>query len=722
MGALSRRSLTPARAAVICAILCVAGCAGTGIAAAEPPPVKRVLLLHQELGSRPFRARFNATFVDTIRGESAVPVDIYEEAIEPERFGTGDQPRLITTYLKDKYAGHPIDVLVVVGNRALEFARANRAIFGNPVIIAFVTKPGEFAVQDNVTGLQGGGWIQGTLDLALTLRPLTRRVVVIDGSRSNNGEIQAVIERQLSTRRGLELAYLRDLPLDKLLEQISGIPEQSIVLFVRQTIRNETQDLDPFEGLSHVVRVSPAPVFSHQQEYLGRGVVGGYMWRFEDDARRMATMAKQIVAGAPAADVAPGTSTHARMLDWNQLQRWNIPQGLVPAGSMVRSGPWSFFEDHKEYVVAGLLIFTAQVGLIVSLLAQRIRRRRAEEETRSSEIRYRSVVDTQSELICRFLPDTTLTFVNDAYCRFWNRTREQLIGTRFTELIPADARAAVLMRIADLRSGVDAHEHAVVLADGTVGWHQWTNHAIVDDRGHLVELQGVGRDITDQKRAQDALVQLEARNSAMLRAIPDLMFVVLRDGTYVDYHARDPRLLFVPPEQFIGRTVRDIMPPPQADLLMDAIERAGESDDPVVVEFDLPMEEPRYFEARLVRIEHGRILSIVRDVTESKQAMEVNRSLAGRLIRQPGGRACADRPRPARRRLPGNGQPDGRFELPPPEERRRAEYRLPGAAALGRARVGQRRRKPPAPVARPASGRAEPHGAGRRAAGRLRRS
>ena len=123
------------------------------------------------------------------------------------------------------------------------------------------------------------------------------------------------------------------------------------MLFVRQTIRNESQDLDPFEGLSHVIRVSPAPVFSQQQEYLGRGVVGGYMWRFEDDARRMAAMAKQIVAGATAADIPPGESTHARMLDWKQLQRWNIPQGLVPAGSVILFRPRSFFEDHKEYVV-----------------------------------------------------------------------------------------------------------------------------------------------------------------------------------------------------------------------------------------------------------------------------------------------------------------------------------------------------------------------------------
>ena len=615
-------------------MLCAGVCAIASIAAEPAPaPVKRVLLLHQELGSRPFRARFNATFVDSIRAESAVPVDIYEETIEPERFGTADQPRLITSYLKEKYAGRPIDVLAVVGPRALDFARANRAIFGSPAIVGYAPRPGEFATAgDNVTGLQGGGWIRGNIDLALTLRPMTRRLVVIDGSINNSGEIQAQIERQVTARNGLEVSYLRDLPLDKLLEQLSAIPEHSVVLLVRQTIRNETQDLDPFEGLSQIIRVSRAPVFTLQQEYVGRGVVGGFVWRFEDDARRMAAMAKQILAGATADDIPPGESTHARMLDWRQLQRWNIDEGLVPGGSFVLHQPQSFFEDHWEYVIGGVLVFTAQIALIISLLAQRVRRRRAEEETRSSELRYRSVVDTQSELICRFLRDTTLTFVNDAYCRFWNRTRDQLIGMRFVEMIPADARPAVLTRIDELRGGIDTHEHAVVLADGTIGWQHWTNHAIVDDRGCVLELQGVGRDITDQKRAQDALGQLEARNSAMLRAIPDLMFVVLRDGTYVDYHARDPRLLFVPPEQFIGRTVRDIMPPEPADILMDAVERSSQSDEPVVVEFNLPMDPPRYFEARLVRFEHGRILSIVRDVTESKHALELNRSLAGRLI------------------------------------------------------------------------------------------
>jgi signal transduction histidine kinase len=119
---------------------------------------------------------------------------------------------------------------------------------------------------------------------------------------------------------------------------------------------------------------------------------------------------------------------------------------------------------------------------------------------------------------------------------------------------------------------------------------------------------------------------------AILTAIPDLMFILQRDGTYVDYHARDAALLFTPPSSFIGRKVRDVMPPPLGDLMMNALEDASQSVDPVVVEYELPMGQPRHYEARIVRMEADRLLSIVRDITELKQAAELNRELARRLI------------------------------------------------------------------------------------------
>jgi PAS domain S-box-containing protein len=131
---------------------------------------------------------------------------------------------------------------------------------------------------------------------------------------------------------------------------------------------------------------------------------------------------------------------------------------------------------------------------------------------RQSEQRYRSVVEHQSDLVCRYLPDTTLTFVNDAYCRFFGKRREELIGRRFIELIPEIDRAAALDHIELLLRGgsTNINEHRALLPDGTMGRQQWINHAILNSSGQVEELQGIGRDITDRWRAEQTLLEKEA--------------------------------------------------------------------------------------------------------------------------------------------------------------------------------------------------------------------
>jgi PAS domain S-box-containing protein len=130
---------------------------------------------------------------------------------------------------------------------------------------------------------------------------------------------------------------------------------------------------------------------------------------------------------------------------------------------------------------------------------------------RQSEQRYRSVVEHQSDMVCRYLPDTTLTFVNDAYCRFFGKRREELIGRRFIELIPAVDRAAALEHVELLLRGASPsiNEHSALLPDGTMGRQQWIDHAIRDSNGQVEELQGIGRDITDRWRAEETLREKE---------------------------------------------------------------------------------------------------------------------------------------------------------------------------------------------------------------------
>jgi signal transduction histidine kinase/ABC-type uncharacterized transport system substrate-binding protein len=499
-----------ARLLSVCAIVIAAL---SQVAGGQTLPIRRVLLLHQSAVGSPIRAGFDAAFVEAIRAPQLQSIELYEETLETARFPGPEQSRAAADYLSRKYAGLKMDAIVAQGMPPLDFARQHRDIFGKPPIVAVVSPADELAEpNDDVTGIHGGFWITGMMDLALALLPETQTVIVVDAVRQNAGEIERDVRHQLREyRRRLNLEYLRDLPLDDVLRRVASAPPDAIVLFVRQTIRSATQDVDQFDAMAQVARTARVPVFSQVEDFLGKGILGGNIWQYQIDARRVAQIASQIAAGASVRDVPDVRATYAGRVDWRELKRWHIPESRVPPGVAVLFRAPSVFSVYRPYVIGAMVVFAAQGLLIGSLLTQRVRRRRAEQTTREA----------------------------------------------------------------------------------------------------------------------------QARNSAMLQAIPDLMFVLRRDGTYIDYHAKDPKLLFVPPEVFLGRTIRDIMPASLIDQFMEALERVFDADEPVIVEYSLPLREGRdvcHFETRLARAGEDLALAMVRDVTDAKRATALNRDLAGRLI------------------------------------------------------------------------------------------
>ncbi|PYP79418.1 MAG: hypothetical protein DMD35_08320 [Gemmatimonadetes bacterium] len=125
----------------------------------------------------------------------------------------------------------------------------------------------------------------------------------------------------------------------------------------------------------------------------------------------------------------------------------------------------------------------------------------------------------------------------------------------------------------------------------------------------------------DHHRSQEALRQSEERNRAILRAIPDWMFVLSREGVYLDCHINNPEGLLVPPEVFLGKSIHDVMPAALADRFCRAFERALATNEPERIEYSLEIgHEPRFYEACIVRSEGDTLLSIVRDTTDRKRA------------------------------------------------------------------------------------------------------
>ncbi|HZD44193.1 MAG TPA: PAS domain S-box protein, partial [Methanomicrobiales archaeon] len=123
------------------------------------------------------------------------------------------------------------------------------------------------------------------------------------------------------------------------------------------------------------------------------------------------------------------------------------------------------------------------------------------------EKRYRAVVEDQTEFICRYLPDGTHIFVNEAYCRYFGKDRSEVLGHVFKPPIPEEDRERMRQHFASLSADkpVATIEHRIVMPDGSVRWQQWTDRLILDADGKIVEYQSVGRDITDRKKVEEAL-------------------------------------------------------------------------------------------------------------------------------------------------------------------------------------------------------------------------
>lgn len=154
------------------------------------------------------------------------------------------------------------------------------------------------------------------------------------------------------------------------------------------------------------------------------------------------------------------------------------------------------------------------LGFVSNQIAMAIDRKRAEDTLRINEARFRAIVEDQTELICRFLPDTTLTFVNEAYCRYYGKKREELLGTSATSPITLEDRPVVIAHLAALTREVPSvtFEHRGINAAGVITWEQWSDRAIFDESGQLVEFQAVGRDITDRKKVEDELRYLSTHD------------------------------------------------------------------------------------------------------------------------------------------------------------------------------------------------------------------
>jgi PAS domain S-box-containing protein len=177
-----------------------------------------------------------------------------------------------------------------------------------------------------------------------------------------------------------------------------------------------------------------------------------------------------------------------------------------------------------------LMLIGSYIGILaitnMLLAAAAAERRRAEQAMAESEKRLRAVVEDQTDLICRFKPDGTLTFVNRAYCQFHGKSNEELLGMSFLRTLPVDDIAIPLSWFEALppEQPVVSFDHRVVGGDGVMVWQQYSVRRLFEEGGQTLEFQAVIQDITHRKQTEQALRASEGKYRSLVANIPDIVW------------------------------------------------------------------------------------------------------------------------------------------------------------------------------------------------------
>ncbi|HMQ98705.1 MAG TPA: PAS domain S-box protein, partial [Ignavibacteria bacterium] len=213
---------------------------------------------------------------------------------------------------------------------------------------------------------------------------------------------------------------------------------------------------------------------------------------------------------------------------------------------------------HEEGVPVSLY------GVLIDMTDRKI----TEKELTESKERYKTLVEQQTEMITRWKPDGTFTYVNDVYCNFFGKTKEELIGRRYIPQMPVEdlERFSKFFMSLDKNNPVGQFTHRVFKPDGETRWLRWTDTAILDDAGNIVEYQTVGRDITARKRAEVALKESEQQLQLIFENAPIGMALTDLSKSFVKVNKAYCDIIGYSKKELLTMTYEEITHPDDREL------------------------------------------------------------------------------------------------------------------------------------------------------------
>jgi ABC-type uncharacterized transport system substrate-binding protein len=274
----------------------------TSVSAQVGPP-RSVLVIHSGPETFPANPLLDAGIREVLASRPELSIDCFSEYLESDLFPGEQAAQAFADYLRRKYQGHRIDVVIAITDTALRFALNHReALFPDaPLIFSGLGGVDEASrgVGGGITGLRVGIAYAETLKLALEMPPSAERVFVVAKGRDDQ-TLEAVRAEFRDFAPRLNITYVNEPTVPRLLAAIKAVPPRSVILYVWHSQQDPGHIVYPDEIARLVAQTARVPVYGTSDFYVGSGVVGGVVRDTRGTGTRLGEMALSVLTGTRA--------------------------------------------------------------------------------------------------------------------------------------------------------------------------------------------------------------------------------------------------------------------------------------------------------------------------------------------------------------------------------------------------------------------------------------
>jgi PAS domain S-box-containing protein len=511
----------------------IVGLAITTAGAAGP---KKVLIVHSFGSAAPPFTTHSIAFETELTkriGERGERVDLDEVSLDHARYAAPEMEEALVEYLQIRQAKWQPDLVVPIGSPAGIFVEKYRGrLFPQtPILYAGMDRRRltAGALQNNAAFVGESFNLPGFVEDILQIAPNTTNIVCVIGASVVERYWTMAFQKEFAqfTNR-VSFSWLNELSFEQMLERVSHLSPRSFIFLIllMKDATGVTHNAD--EALRRISKVANAPVNSIYEEQLGLGIVGGRLYRAEFEAVEAARIASRVLHGEPATNFPPQfIGPIGTQYDWRELRRWNISESRLPPDSVIKFREPTIWARYRNWIMVGISSFVVQGVFIGAMVANQVKRRKAERSLRESEERMKLAANAGEMALWELDFATERVWVTGPMAeRIGQKEQDTPKFAQVFEGIHPDDRERVAAALKKSQEGSGDFEsiHRRVLPDGKIIWSAARGRVEFDHARKPLRMRGISMDITARKEAEERARESEGKFLLMANSAPVMMW------------------------------------------------------------------------------------------------------------------------------------------------------------------------------------------------------